>query len=321
MAEQSELMLGIAFSITTWIFFYKTCSCIIDFCRCKRPANQGVADERVVKVEGKEVPVEHLMRHKDMWTAYSLCATMGLFGAHHFYLDRILHGAVAAMTLNFGMLGYFIDLLAIPTYTRNCNLQTVRSARPDASCRRYCCCMPCVGTVALCNLLLFFGAAPLIIQATGLVDIERRMAGTKENPYVILNWDRNVTRQEATRAMPALMDEIHKSKDCVRSKNDKACKVKMSEFKKAFDFVTGEAVGCKKVRAKRNRKDKLKGKARSGKSEWEEFIEDAECKWNHLADALSEGAESMSHNVAEWFQEPEGSSHSEESAAGGRSDL
>lgn len=61
----------------------------------------------MVTVEGVAVPVEQLIAvkvhkalsngrcAKDMKTAYLLLFATGLFGAHHFYLERLLHGCLA----------------------------------------------------------------------------------------------------------------------------------------------------------------------------------------------------------------------------------
>ena len=52
---------------------------------------------------------------KSKTTALVLCIFLGIFGVHYFYVGRIGRGLVAMFTLNFFMIGWFVDIVKILT--------------------------------------------------------------------------------------------------------------------------------------------------------------------------------------------------------------
>lgn len=50
---------------------------------------------------------------KKKWTAFWLCLFLGALGVHYFYVGRFGRGLVALFTINFFMIGWFIDIFKI----------------------------------------------------------------------------------------------------------------------------------------------------------------------------------------------------------------
>lgn len=50
---------------------------------------------------------------KNKWKAIALCLTLGLFGAHKFYEEKIFMGILYLFTFGFGGIGVVIDFLAL----------------------------------------------------------------------------------------------------------------------------------------------------------------------------------------------------------------
>lgn len=54
-----------------------------------------------------------LTSDKSKWVAFWLCLVLGYFGAHYFYVGRGKRGLIALCTLNFFMVGWFVDIFKI----------------------------------------------------------------------------------------------------------------------------------------------------------------------------------------------------------------
>eukprot|EP00435_Cladocopium_sp_Y103_P043963 s1107_g12.t1 len=134
----------------------------------------------VVEVQGFQIPVDQLIQTKDPRTAYLLLFAAGLVGCHHFYLDRLLHGCLAAITGNFLGVGWLLDLFCIPYYTSSFNRTAAPGAPRDRSCGRLTCYLPLVVCVAVCTLFTVVLGLPSVVHSTGLMDLEQRMAGPGE---------------------------------------------------------------------------------------------------------------------------------------------
>lgn len=50
---------------------------------------------------------------KSKWTAFFLCLIFGFFGVHYFYVGRIGRGIFCIFTMNFFMIGWFVDIITI----------------------------------------------------------------------------------------------------------------------------------------------------------------------------------------------------------------
>ena len=72
-------------------------------------------------------------QEKSMTVAILLCIPLlGLFGAHHFYLNRPLLGAFYACSLGMFGIGWIIDWFRVPSLVRECNAE-IREARERGS--------------------------------------------------------------------------------------------------------------------------------------------------------------------------------------------
>ena len=54
-----------------------------------------------------------LTSDKKKGTAYLICLLTGIIGGHYYYVGRTARGLLATVTLNFMMIGWFLDLRTI----------------------------------------------------------------------------------------------------------------------------------------------------------------------------------------------------------------
>jgi len=237
--------------------------------------------------------VDYLVRSKEKGTVYALWLMLGLFGGHHFYLDRLLHGCVAVVTLNFLGLGWLVDLFWLPYYTRSCNSRVpAEVAVKDGSCSRLCCCMPMVGLVVVGGFLFVIFGMPTALHNTGVIDLERKLAGTAGNPYVILDIDKYASSDEVWKAYTLQSREVESSKECkvgASKSESKVCRMKKKDLKKAAEFITGASSEATQAsRAKRKKK-----KRSSGDDDHDEFdiwFERRREEWSALVDEVRESS-------------------------------
>ncbi|CAJ1344529.1 unnamed protein product [Effrenium voratum] len=269
-----------------------TISCCCNCCR-KQPTPPAPARVVSVQVEGQPMSVDYLVRSKEKGTVYALWLMLGLFGGHHFYLDRLLHGCVAVVTLNFLGLGWLVDLFWLPYYTRSCNSRVpAEVAVKDGSCSRLCCCMPMVGLVVVGGFLFVIFGMPTALHNTGVIDLERKLAGTAGNPYVILDIDKYASSDEVWKAYTLQSREVESSKECkvgASKSESKVCRMKKKDLKKAAEFITGASSEATQAsRAKRKKK-----KRSSGDDDHDEFdiwFERRREEWSALVDEVRESS-------------------------------
>ncbi|CAK9004979.1 unnamed protein product [Durusdinium trenchii] len=242
-----------------------------------------------VEVNGREVQVEHLIQMKDLRTAYALLFGAGFVGGHHFYLDRLLHGTIAATTGNFFGVGWMVDLLCLPYYTSSFN-RTATASR-DRSCGRLCCCLPlvqCVVILVVCGIAL---GLPAFFHSAGVVDLEQRMAGTAGNPYVILDIDRDASAEELQKAYEAQLRDVEASKDCKlkeskESRESKACRMKKKHLKKAIEFSLRRSGETKEEPPRKQRRRTKSDEDR----EFDQWFDQRRSEWEALVAEVKEGS-------------------------------
>lgn len=154
-----------------------------------------------MKVQGLEIDVEHLRKRKSYLIAYTLWLFGGWFGAHLLYADRLVHGVLAATSLNFLTLGWYMDFLLIPTYIQKANKSTSALAVSDLQHRGCCsflCKGWCVGILAVCWMVFALTKMPGYADSFGIVDLELERSGLNQNPYDILGIPRGTTFYDMT---------------------------------------------------------------------------------------------------------------------------
>jgi hypothetical protein len=80
----------------------------------KKPPNQAQPQDTAVNES-------HLRPKLHLTTAYILFCTLGLFGAHHFYLHKIMQGILHGVTFGFFGVGMVTDFFAMPQYVKEYN--------------------------------------------------------------------------------------------------------------------------------------------------------------------------------------------------------
>lgn len=281
--------------------------------------DRGAGDSATVKVGGKDIPMAHLMQKKELWTAYLLWMSVGLMGAHHFYLDRLVHGVLSLLTLNFLSCGWIVDLFCLPFYVRNFNSRTAGSAHHDASCRHICFRLPIVMTLWFCVVLTGFIKTPRILHSLTVVDLDRDIAKTKENPYSILGVlpgddDRTVTRayQEQKRRVQ-------------RTPCDRKCKEQLAELNKAYLFMNkdwkqelqkereneakNEAKKKNKKEARTRRREQKTHDGEASNPEWSDWTDFVTLEWKVVTNRATQALEYIGES---FFSSGQGNSTSDE---------
>lgn len=205
---------------------------------------------------------EQLQPQKRRLNAYLLWLCCGWCGAHHFYLERVLHGLLCCWTLNFFYVGWLLDGILIPCYVCDFNRNRASPKAPwDRNLCRLCCrlLLVVVALVLLCALVVL--QAPAALQWFGIVDLERLAAQTKQNPYVVLGIDRTASPQEAKSAYRKASLQWHPDKNpgC-----GKECDEQMAEITKAYEAV------------------KRKSSLAAGDGTWQSWLRDLGTDWYHV---------------------------------------
>lgn len=205
--------------------------CILVYCVwkcCRRspaisPAGEFTAD------------AGHLQPRKRLLSGYLLWLCGGLFGAHHFYLGRLIHGIMACWTCNFFFAGLILDLFLLPAYVSGFNRRRVDPSAPLDGSRRLLLCRLPLTILTTVTVLAGVGlCVPSVLHRTGAVDIDRLRAQTLVNPYDTLGISRSAELAEAKSAYRKLSLKWHpdRNQNC-----GKECDHKMSEITKAFDLI------------------------------------------------------------------------------------
>eukprot|EP00933_Yihiella_yeosuensis_P045729 TRINITY_DN41141_c0_g1_i1.p1 TRINITY_DN41141_c0_g1~~TRINITY_DN41141_c0_g1_i1.p1 ORF type:complete len:313 (-),score=52.81 TRINITY_DN41141_c0_g1_i1:59-997(-) len=273
--------LGAAFVglLHTVIFFY-LCKKGIEYFCCKRKDSDAKPGEPL------EVSAALLQPKKRLMTSYILLFTgFSVFPAHHFYLERTIHGMLATFTLNFGGLGFLLDLFLMPFYVRGFNRERCSELAPyDKSRRAIFCWTPMVIFGIFGFLLSLAVYTPQVLQLMGVIDIDRATAQTEVNPYELLGLARGATMSEAKLAYRTASLKWHPDRNpgC-----GDECNSKMAEITKAFELI-------KKKRAPpppdRSWEGTLKQKWADTLADWQVVVEEMG-KWAERDDREEAAAE------------------------------
>jgi len=220
--EAKTFIIGVVHFILGSLLVYAVKKCC---CRNRAPVN----------TQELTAQPEHLQPKKRVLTGYCLLFTGGFVGAHHFYLERIVHGLLASWTLNFFFVGWLLDLVLLPSYVRGFNnRRTDASAPSDGSQRAIFIKLPALALIIGVSALLLVAGGPWILHHSGAVDIDRIAAQTVLNPYDTLGIARSSGLAEAKSAYRKVSLKWHPDRNpgC-----GKECDDKMSEITKAFDLI------------------------------------------------------------------------------------
>mmetsp|Transcript_5447 Transcript_5447/g.10377 ORF Transcript_5447/g.10377 Transcript_5447/m.10377 type:complete len:359 (-) Transcript_5447:50-1126(-) len=277
--------------------------------------DRGAAESATVKVDGKDMPVDLLVQKKELWTTYLLWISAGLTGAHHFYLDRLVHGVLSMLTLNFLLCGWMLDALMIPFYVRGFNSRTAGSARHDASCRHICLRLPMVMTIWACVVSVGITKTPRILHSFSVVDLDRDIAKTKENPYSMLGASPGDDSRTLARAYQEQKRKVQRSPS---SPCDRKCKEQLAELQKAYQFTANmgwkqelakereearanEEAGKKSKRRPRSKRRKVPthdDQAEGG--EWSDWTDFVGLEWKVVSDRTQQGIEYLGESFESW---------------------
>lgn len=178
---------------------------------------------------------EHLQPRKRVASGYLLWLFGGLLGAHHFYLERLVHGVLVLWTLNFGGFGWLLDGLCLPAYVGAYNARRTSLTAPyDGSRRKLFCHLPGALLGVLLFLALTIAFLPSVFHTVGIVDLDMRGAQTEANPYKILGVPNGSPMHEVKAAYRKESLQWHPDRNhgC-----GKRCEAKMSEITKAFEYL------------------------------------------------------------------------------------
>jgi len=238
-------------------------------CCAGRSAAPGAsAPQEEAGRDNSVIETEHLQPQKCLTTGYLLLLGAGALGAHHFYLERLVHGLLCLWTVNFLGVGLLVDLLCLPRYVRNFNTRRCSPAAPgDASRGRLLCRLPLVLVSLLACVFAGFVLTPSMLHKVGVVDIDRIKAQTEANPYDVLGVSRAADLAEAKAAYRKESLRWHPDRNpgC-----GKPCGDRMAEIGKAFDLI-------KKRKA-----------PTPTEATWQGWIEDTLQDWSVVVEALAE---------------------------------
>lgn len=251
-------------------------------------------------MDGEEVSVDRLRKRKEFCTAY-LLLMIGWTGAHHFYLDRLVHGMFALWSLNFFGLGWFLDALLMPLYVRGANRGTSPVASSDSSACHLIFRLPLVLIVGLGGIYGGLFYTPSVVQAMGLIDLEVRGANTTRNPFDILQAPRGASADLAKKLYDA---KVRNVKAQFADVCNEECEFELEESKRAYNYITGKAWrrSTDEARAARaRRKDRKKKKVKRGHEDdddepdvWDDFVDQTLHNWRVM---LTDGLTSVRDKV------------------------
>jgi len=209
----------------------------------KNKGDDFTADVKVKLEDKNDIKIEHLTQRKDMSTAYFLCLTGGLIGAHHFYLDRPAHGVAALVTLNFCFVGFIFDLVFMLLYVRTANSRTAPVAKHGGAIWRLLSRAPFCVVLWVCVFAVCFHGIPKTFDAIGLIDLVACRAGTDTNPYVVLGMKPGGTQKDLQSATIRMQSEVQSKCGNGRAttkQKKRECKEMREEIHRSIQFVAGE---------------------------------------------------------------------------------
>jgi len=220
---------GIIQSVIIGLVHLGTIVIICRSCCCGSSGPRAPGDGRILEVQQSA-----LQPQKRLFTSYILWLNP-FVPVHHFYLERPVHGLVAAWTMNFAGLGWLLDGALMPCYVRSFNsLRCVPGVSYDNSRKRLLCHLPMFMVGALAFLLGAVVYLPTLLHTFQVVDIDRIAAQTQVNPYNLLGIGKSASASEARAAYRNISLQWHPDKNpgC-----GKECEDKMSEITKAYELI------------------------------------------------------------------------------------
>lgn len=208
--------------------------CCCRCCCCCSPCCQKAEPQNENNQATVSATIDQLEPKKRVLTSYIFLFTTGLFGGHHFYLGRWLHGLLAMWTMNFVTVGWWFDLFLVPTYTSNFNKSKCAAVVPYdtslLSLRK----VPIAFVLTSVGLLILGKFTPRVLHLGGILDLDQIKAQTATNPYQVLGISKRATPSEAKAAFRKLSLKWHpdRNPNCGQECNDK-----MAEITKAYDHV------------------------------------------------------------------------------------
>lgn len=230
----------------------------------------AVVPPSTVKVDGVDRPVllEQLRQRKELTAAYAMWGVGGVFGTHHFYMDRLVHGCLALWSLNFVFVGWVADAFLMPIYVRWANVGTSRVAVCDGVAVRVCWRLPPL----IIFIFVAFGTilvqGPRLVQEWGFLDVDQELASTSGNPYEMLGISRHATVSEAKAAFEGKKEELH-----LRCKVN--CTVKFGDLFRAMEYVVSHGG----QRPERKKRGKGADAHRSRDQEWDNWSSNLGKQW------------------------------------------
>lgn len=231
---------------------------------CCRKSSEASSDPCIVQEE-------HLQTQKSLTSSYILWFCVPFTGAHHFYLDRVVHGVICVYTLNFFGLGWAIDAFLMPRYVRAYNAKRVHPNAPcDMSRRNLCCKLPLLMLFIVGFLAGAFLYTPFVMHRLGVVDIDRIAAQTEENPFDILGIPHTADLTTAKNAYRKESLSWHPDRNVGCGKR---CERKMADITRAFEQI-------KKRRAPGPADRSWEAWAENIVSDWSSILKHFETKYN-----------------------------------------
>jgi TM2 domain-containing membrane protein YozV len=163
-------------------------------------------------------------RRKNVNVAYLLWFTLGLFGAHHFYLGRPFYGMLHVFTGAFCGIGCLCDCCRIPNLTREANRGVSKYAKHDTSVCRIATFLVLWQLAIVCIYCGIFIGGPHMLERAGLVELEA-------DPYTVLGVSRTASANEIKSAYRHLAVQWHPDKN---PRCGEPCEKKMTAITNAY---------------------------------------------------------------------------------------
>ncbi|CAE8609065.1 unnamed protein product [Polarella glacialis] len=239
-------------------------------CMCRKLCRRFTGGKPAVAAEIElEVSPDCLQPRKRVLTSYLLwLGGISIVPAHHFYLERLVHGLIATWTLNFCGIGWVLDFFLMPFYVRGFNRRRAApTAAYDGSRRQLLCRLPAFLLVVVSLLLYTVVYLPYWLHVLKVVDIDRIAAQTEVNPYDTLGIAGSASLHEAKSAYRTLSLKWHPDRNAGCGKS---CDDKMSEITKAFNLV------------------KMRRAPPPADRSWEGWLQDVGKDWFYLFEVFKE---------------------------------